>query len=64
MERPELRAVHHQTFRRARLLTGTLRVQMDKRIQFRLQRLDALKMAIDDFDGRNILGSNFVRDFR
>ena len=64
MERPELRAVHHQTFRRARLLTGTLRVRMDKRIPFRLQRLDAFKMAIDDFDGRNILGSNFVRDFR
>src|SRR5258708_6043123 len=36
---------------------------MDKRIQFRLQRLDAFKMEFDDFDGGNILGSNFLCDF-
>ena len=57
-------AEQNRIFRRAGLLAGSLGIQMDKRIQFRLQRLDALKMAIDDFDGRNILGSNFVRDFR
>src|SRR5712692_5377831 len=37
---------------------------MDKRVQFRLQRLDAFKMDIDDFDGRDILGSNFLGDMR
>ena len=64
MERSQLRAARYQTFRRARLPASALGVQMDKRIQFRLQRLDALKMAIDDFDGGDILGSNSPRDFR
>ena len=37
---------------------------MDKRIQSRLQRLDVFQMKFDDFDGRNIPGSNFLGDFR
>jgi len=46
-----------QTLRHARLPAGALAPD-GQPIQFRMQRLDALKMAIDDFDGRNVLGSN------
>ena len=64
MERFESIAAQNRTFRRARLLAGSLGVQMDKRIQLRLQPLDAFKMEFDDFDGRDSLGSNFLADFR
>ena len=64
MKRSELRAAQYRIFRRARLPAGALEVKMDKRIQFRLQRLDAFKMEFDNFDGGYVLGSNFLSDFR
>ncbi len=64
MKWPELCAAHYRSFRRARLFTSALGVQMDKCIQLRLQRFDAFKMEFHDFDGRDVLGSNFVCDFR
>src|SRR6267143_4101438 len=64
VEGPELRAAQYRSFRHMRLLADSLGVQMDKRIQLRLQRLDSLKMEFNDFDGRDVLGSNFLCDFR
>ncbi len=57
-------AAQNRTLRCAGLLAGSLGIQMDKRIQLRLQRLDAFKMEFDDLDGGDILGSNLLCDFR
>ena len=57
-------AAQHSSFGHVRLLTGPLSVQVDKRIQLRLQRFDVLKMEFNDFDRRDVLGSNFLCDFR
>jgi len=43
MESSEVRAAQHQTLRHARLPAGALAVQMDKRIQFRVQRSRRLR---------------------
>jgi len=64
MEGSERLAACDGILRCARVLACSLGVQMDKRIQFRLLRLNAFKMEFDDFDGRSILGANFVCDFR
>ena len=64
MKRPEMIAEQNRILRRASLLAGSLGIQMDKRIQFRLQRLDAFKMEFDDLHGGDLLGANLPRDFR
>src|SRR5437016_6448355 len=64
MKRSELIVAQNRTFPRARLPAGSLGVEMDKGIQFRLQRLDAFKLEFNDFDGRDFLGSDFLCDFR
>jgi len=58
MKRPKLRAAQHR-FSAVRPPGGPLGVQMDKRIQFRLQSLDAFQMEFNDFDGRDTLGADF-----
>jgi len=57
-------AEQNRIFRGAGLLAGSLGSQMDKRIQFRLQRLDAFKMEFDDLDGGDLLGANLPCAFR
>src|SRR6266480_1395176 len=64
MKRPEMIAQQNRIFRRAGLLAGSLGIQMDKRIQFRLQRLDAFKMEFDDLDRGDLLGANLPCAFR
>ena len=63
MKRAKLRAAQHKILRSAGLLAGSLGVQMDKRIQFRLQGLDAFPLEFDDFDGGDTLGTDFLGDF-
>lgn len=64
MERTELRAPQYEIFQRACLPAGSFGVPVDKGIQFRLKRFDTFEMEFDDFKWRDVLGSNFLRDFR
>ncbi len=64
MERADLCALCYETFRSASLLAGSLDVQMDKRVQFRLQLLNAFEMEFNDFDGRDFSGADSFCDFR
>jgi len=64
VKRSESRAARDSNFRCSRSFSGTLSVQMHKRIEFRLQRLDAFEMDLDDFKGRDILRANVPRHFR
>jgi hypothetical protein len=63
-KRPKLRAAQHKILCSVALLEGPLGVQMDKRIQFRLECLDAFQMEFEKFDGGDILGTDFPADFR
>jgi hypothetical protein len=64
LEKADLHALCYQALRCARLPTSAFGVQMDKHIQFRLQLFNTFEVKFNEFDGRDFLGVNFLRNFR